>query len=111
MFLLSSVSQSLVSFQTQSLHKNISSFSPYIPVGLLPYLAFVLLTATFGLAFYFSTSALLQLLRAKSAAYSCFVDRLPKATIPLREVAVASTASILGGFGFVALFCSVGVYV
>lgn len=29
----------------------------------------------------------------------------------LRELAVASTASILGGFGIVALFCSVGVYV
>ncbi|KIP01985.1 hypothetical protein PHLGIDRAFT_112541 [Phlebiopsis gigantea 11061_1 CR5-6] len=74
-----------------TLHKHIPSFSPYIPVGLLPYLAFVLLTAVFGLAFYFST--------------------LPKTTVPLREVAIASTASLLGGFGVVALFCSAGVYV
>ena len=34
-------------------------FQPIIPVSLLPYLAFVLLTLTFGLAFYFSTSVLL----------------------------------------------------
>lgn len=34
---------------------------------------------------------------------------LPKDTFPLREAAVASTASILAGFGVVALFCSVGV--
>lgn len=73
-----------------SLHRNLPAFSPYVPVGLLPYLAFILLAATFGLAFYFST--------------------LPKANV-LRELAVASTASILGGFGIVALFCSVGVYV
>lgn len=37
--------------------------------------------------------------------------RLPKQTIPIRELTVASTASLLGGFGVVALFCSVGVYV
>ena len=36
---------------------------------------------------------------------------LPKEKIPVRELAVASTASLLGGFGVVALFCSVGVYV
>ncbi|CAL1696866.1 unnamed protein product [Somion occarium] len=88
-----------VSFQTimadyqsiQALHKAVPPFSPYIAVGLLPYIAFFLLVSTFGLAFYFST--------------------LPKDTIPIREVAVASTASLLGGFGVVALFCSVGVYV
>ncbi|THH27966.1 hypothetical protein EUX98_g6218 [Antrodiella citrinella] len=74
-----------------SLHKAIPPFSPYIPVALLPYIAFILLTATFALAFYFST--------------------LPKTAVPLREVAVASTASVLGGFGVVALFCSMGVYV
>ncbi|GJE92023.1 OST5 family protein [Phanerochaete sordida] len=72
-----------------SLHRNIPAFSPIVPVGLLPYLAFVLLGATFALAFYYST--------------------LPKA--PLRELGIAGTASILGGFGVVALFCSVGVYV
>lgn len=39
------------------------------------------------------------------------IYRLPKNTIPARETAVASIASILAGFGVVALFCSVGVYV
>ncbi|KAI0075899.1 hypothetical protein K474DRAFT_1663656 [Panus rudis PR-1116 ss-1] len=75
----------------KALHLAVPPFSPYIPVGLLPYLAFILLVSTFGLAFYFST--------------------LPKDTIPVREAAVASLASLLGGFGVVALFCSVGVYV
>ena len=37
--------------------------------------------------------------------------RLPKDTIPIREASVATIASLLGGFGVVALFCSVGVYV
>ncbi|KAA1468299.1 hypothetical protein DENSPDRAFT_833543 [Dentipellis sp. KUC8613] len=73
------------------LHRTLPTFSPYVPIGLLPYLAFVLLTATFGLAFYFST--------------------LSKDTLPIRETAVAMTASALGGFGVVALFCTVGVYV
>ena len=41
----------------QSLHRHIPAFSPVVSVGLLPYLAFVLLAAIFGLAFYFSTSA------------------------------------------------------
>ncbi|KAK7688025.1 hypothetical protein QCA50_008395 [Cerrena zonata] len=75
----------------QALHKAIPPFSPYIAVGLLPYIAFFLLVATFGLTFYFST--------------------LPKDTIPIREASVATLASVLGGFGVVALFCSVGVYV
>ncbi|KAI0638893.1 hypothetical protein C8Q77DRAFT_1213628 [Trametes polyzona] len=75
----------------QALHKATPPFAPYIPTGLLPYIAFVLLGATFGLAFYFST--------------------LPKDKIPVREVAVASTASLLGGFGVVAMFCTAGVYV
>ncbi|KAI0089944.1 hypothetical protein BDY19DRAFT_941599 [Irpex rosettiformis] len=74
-----------------ALHKNIPAFSPYIPVAVLPYLAFILLSVTFGLTFYFST--------------------IPKSTFPVHEVSVASLASILGGFGVVALFCSVGVYV
>ena len=46
---------------------------------------------------------------------ACLIDysfnRLPKDTLPMRETAVATTASILGGFGVVALFCSAGVYV
>ncbi|KAG6820221.1 hypothetical protein H0H93_003722 [Arthromyces matolae] len=60
-------------------------------IALLPYIAALLLASTFALAFYFST--------------------LPKDTIPVRETVVASTASVLAGFGVVALFCSVGVYV
>ena len=40
-----------------------------------------------------------------------FPHSLPKDKIPIREGAVASLASILGGFGVVALFCSVGVNV
>ncbi|KAI0757540.1 hypothetical protein C8Q80DRAFT_1265446 [Daedaleopsis nitida] len=75
----------------QALHKATPAFAPAIPVSLLPYLAFALLAATFVLAFYFST--------------------LPKEKIPLREASVAGTASLLAGFGVVALFCSVGVYV
>lgn len=35
---------------------------------------------------------------------------LPKEKVPVRETAVATTASLLGGFGVVALFCSAGVY-
>ncbi|TFK38637.1 hypothetical protein BDQ12DRAFT_683097 [Crucibulum laeve] len=75
----------------QALYRSLPSFSPIIPVALLPFLALILLASTFVLAFYFST--------------------LPKDTLPIRETAVASTASILGGFGVVALFCTVGVYV
>ena len=39
----------------QHLHKIVPAFTPYVPVGVLSYLAFILLTATFGLAFYFTT--------------------------------------------------------
>ena len=39
----------------QALHKSTPAFSPAIPTALLPYLAFFLLSATFALAFYFST--------------------------------------------------------
>ncbi|RDB15615.1 hypothetical protein Hypma_004036 [Hypsizygus marmoreus] len=74
-----------------ALHASLPPFAPIVPVELLPYLAIVLLASTFVLAFYFST--------------------LPKDTIPVRETAVAATASILAGFGVVALFCSAGVYV
>jgi len=73
------------------LHKIVPAFTPYVPVGVLAYFAFFLLTATFGLAFYFTT--------------------ISKSTIPTREAAVAIVASVLGGYGIVALFCSVGVYV
>ncbi|KAG6810365.1 hypothetical protein H0H92_012173 [Tricholoma furcatifolium] len=74
-----------------SLHATLPPFAPIIPVALLPYIAAILLASTFALAFYFST--------------------LPKDTVPIRETAVAATASVLAGFGVVALFCSAGVYV
>ncbi|TFY77751.1 hypothetical protein EWM64_g6260 [Hericium alpestre] len=73
------------------LYKTLPAFSPYVHTSLIPALAFVLLAATFVLTFYFST--------------------LSKDTVPVREAAVAATASALGGFGVVALFCTVGVYV
>ncbi|KAJ7223243.1 hypothetical protein GGX14DRAFT_352151, partial [Mycena pura] len=66
-------------------------YQPLVPVGLLPYLTFFLLFLTFTLGFYVST--------------------LPKTTIPVREAAVASLASVLGGFGVVAMMCTVGVNV
>ncbi|KAF8633186.1 hypothetical protein AX15_001484 [Amanita polypyramis BW_CC] len=75
----------------QALHAVLSPFAPLVPVALLPYLALLSLALTFALAFYFST--------------------LPKDPIPFRETAVALAASVLGGFGIVTLFCSVGVYV
>lgn len=40
-----------------------------------------------------------------------YLNSLPKDTVPVREAAVATTASVLGGLGVVALFCSAGVYV
>ena len=63
---------------------------------------------------------LLLHVRLPSLSYSTYTDtpltapralRLPKEKIPARELAVGATASVLGGFGVVALFCSVGVYV
>jgi hypothetical protein len=79
---------------------------PLIPVSLLPFLALVLLAATFALAFYFTTYVVPLLLFHISLSYS-----LPKDALPLRETAVAATASTLAGFGVVALFCTAGVYV
>ncbi|KAG6855705.1 hypothetical protein H0H87_011830 [Tephrocybe sp. NHM501043] len=76
---------------TQALHAALPPFAPLVPTALLPYIAALLLASTFVLTFYFTT--------------------LPKDTVPARETAVASTASILAGFGVVALFCSAGVYV
>ncbi|KAG6914389.1 hypothetical protein DXG01_000618 [Tephrocybe rancida] len=78
-------------YTTQALHAALPPFAPVVPTAVLPYIAAILLLSTFVLGFYFST--------------------LPKDTIPARETAVASTASLLAGFGVVALFCSVGVYV
>jgi hypothetical protein len=93
----------------QHLHKVVPAFSPYVPVGLLSYLAFVLLTATFGLAFYFTTYV--KFILPPRAKFTQRVYSLPKSTIPTRETVVAIVASTLGSFGVVALFCSVGVYV
>lgn len=45
----------------QHLHKIVPAFTPYVPVGVLSYLAFILLTATFGLAFYFTTYVIFSL--------------------------------------------------
>ena len=42
----------------QKLHQALPPFQPIVPVSFLPYLAYTLLTLTFGLAFYFSTSVL-----------------------------------------------------
>ncbi|KDQ17478.1 hypothetical protein BOTBODRAFT_29654 [Botryobasidium botryosum FD-172 SS1] len=75
----------------QALHASLPPFEPIVPVWLLPILAFTLLASAFLLTFYFTT--------------------LPKSTIPVRELSVASLASVLAGFGVVALFNSVGVYV
>jgi hypothetical protein len=44
-----------LSERIQHLHKTVPAFTPYVPAGVLSYLAFILLTATFGLAFYFTT--------------------------------------------------------
>jgi hypothetical protein len=93
----------------QHLHKVAPAFSPYVPVGFLSYLAYVLLTATFGLAFYFTTYV--KFVLTPRAILTRHVYSLPKSTIPTRETVVATVASILGSFGIVALFCSVGVYV
>ncbi|KAG8701670.1 hypothetical protein FRC09_005205 [Ceratobasidium sp. 395] len=75
----------------KALHESLPSFAPLIPTAVLPYIAFVLLTSTFALGFYFST--------------------LPKNIMRPHEIGVSVLASTLGGLGVVALFCSVGVYV
>ncbi|PPQ73105.1 hypothetical protein CVT24_009441 [Panaeolus cyanescens] len=75
----------------KTLHYSLPAFQPSIAPNYLPYIAAFCLLPTFALAFYFST--------------------LPKNLLSLKEPAVALLASVLGGFGVVALFCSVGVYV
>ncbi|KAF8168398.1 hypothetical protein B0H34DRAFT_793011 [Crassisporium funariophilum] len=77
--------------QLKALHHSLPAFAPIIPTSFLPYLAAFTLIPTFALAFYFST--------------------LPKRTLPIWEATVATVASVFGGFGIVALFCSAGVYV
>src|SRR6266702_4994749 len=98
-----------LSYCHQHLHKVAPAFSPYVPVGFLSYFAFVLLTATFGIAFYFTTYV--KFILPPRAILTRHVYSLPKSTIPTREAVVAIVASTLGSFGVVALFCSVGVYV
>lgn len=93
----------------QELHQTLPPFQPIIPVSLLPYLAFILLTLTFGLAFYFSTSVRPTDLQFMPSCLMISLYSLPKGTV--RESAVATLASVLGGFGTVAMFCTVGVYV
>ncbi|KAF8584967.1 hypothetical protein K439DRAFT_1410502 [Ramaria rubella] len=91
----------------EKLHQSLPPFTPYLSAGLLPYLAFITLVATFALGFYFTTYV--GNIRAWLPIHT--MSRLPKATIPIHEVGVASLASVLAGFGVVALFCSVGVNV
>ncbi|KAG8757480.1 hypothetical protein FRC14_002009 [Serendipita sp. 396] len=74
----------------QDLHAALPAFSPSINPSLIPLLAWSLLLSSFGLGFYFTT--------------------LPKQSVPAVELLVAIVASLLGGFGTVAMFCTVGVY-
>lgn len=94
----------------KALHKTLPPFAPYVSASLLPQIALVLLVSTFALTFYFSTSVHPYSLPV-FWELMCRSHSLPKDSIPIREGAVASLASILGGFGVVALFCSVGVNV
>ncbi|CAG7847841.1 SubName: Full=Uncharacterized protein {ECO:0000313/EMBL:CCA77868.1} [Serendipita indica DSM 11827] len=75
----------------QQLHASLPAFAPLISQSLIPYLAWSLLLTSFGLGFYFTT--------------------LPKHSVPVTEILVALVASILGGFGTVAMFCTLGVYI
>jgi hypothetical protein len=93
----------------QQLYKNLPPFQPIIPVSLLPYLAFILLTLTFGLVFYFSTSVLFINLCFTPSCLMICLSSLPKGVV--KESTLAILASVLGGFGTVAMFCTVGVYV
>ncbi|KAN0063469.1 hypothetical protein ACQY0O_003916 [Thecaphora frezii] len=74
-----------------AIHASAPSFVPAIPVSSLPYIAFILLASAFLSAFYFTT--------------------LPKRSLTAKEVAIAVLASVEAGFGVVALFNAVGVYV
>ena len=78
-FLSLSTAPGLVSKQHcgnfQELYKTLPPFQPIIPVSLLPYLAFTLLTLTFGLAFYFSTSVLPCILQFPTSPSLQFTER------------------------------------
>jgi len=73
------------------LYATLPPYSTTLSPVFLPYIAFILLLSTFTLGFYFTT--------------------LPKDSLPVRELSVASLASILAGFGVVSLFCAAGVNV
>ncbi|KZO99649.1 hypothetical protein CALVIDRAFT_534069 [Calocera viscosa TUFC12733] len=77
--------------QIQELYARLPPFAPIIPTSLLPYIALFLCSAAFLLGFYFTT--------------------LPRTLFSIREVFVALVASVLAGFGVVALFNYFGVYV
>ncbi|SPO37869.1 uncharacterized protein PSFLO_03346 [Pseudozyma flocculosa] len=97
-----------------ALHAAAPSFVPSIPVTSLPYIAFILLASAFLSAFYFTTHAdsfvphPSAIVRARARAR---LDRLPKRSLTPTEVTVALLASLEVGFGVVALFNAVGVYV
>jgi len=74
-----------------ALYTKLPAYTPLVPTALLPYIATILLLATFVLGFYFTT--------------------LPRDVVPLREGGVAILASCLAGFGVVSLFCAAGVNV
>ncbi|PWN50231.1 hypothetical protein IE53DRAFT_316181 [Violaceomyces palustris] len=75
----------------KALHASSAPFVSAVPVSLLPYIAFVLLSAAFLSTFYFTT--------------------LPKKSFSSHEALVIVLASLEAGFGIVALFNAVGVYV
>ncbi|KAK0552727.1 hypothetical protein OC846_002790 [Tilletia horrida] len=64
-------------------------FRPSIPTASLPYIAFVLISLTFALTFYYTT--------------------LPKQRYTAAEFLTTVVASLSAGFGTVALFNAVGV--
>lgn len=103
----SSSSICMVAHLPQALHHSLPAFSPIVPTSLLPFVAALFLLPTFALAFYFSTYVV------HSSPVHNLTDHpsLPKDKLSIREPLVALLASTLGGFGIVALFCSVGVYV
>lgn len=95
----------------QALHRQAAPFAPYVPTAALPYVAFATLAATFILAFYSSTSVPNGPICIPQPLIYFFLHSLPKTGLPTRELGVTALASTLAGFGVVALFCSVGVYV
>ncbi|KZT51341.1 hypothetical protein CALCODRAFT_488000 [Calocera cornea HHB12733] len=76
---------------SQELYAKLPPFTPIIPISLLPYIALVLCSSAFLLGFYFTT--------------------IPKSLFSIHEIFVALLASVLAGFGVVALFNYFGVYV